>query len=100
MNSPAIINAFQSVVEYSAGLNILEDSDTLSEPYRTCFRHEEELKAYRNLCHPDAIDPSEHNVNAYEHLGILQDVLFQRLGKAVEAERQRHARGVATFDML
>ena len=104
INSPAIINAFHSVVDYSAGLNILEDSDTLSEPYRTYFHHDKELKAYRNQFHPDAIDPNvelcERNVNAYEHLGILQDVLFERLGKAVEAERQRHARGVATFDML
>ena len=104
INSPAIINAFHSVIDYSAGLNILEDSDTLSEPNRTSSHHDKELKAYRNRFHPDAIDPNvelcERNVNAYEHLGILQDVLFERSGKAVEAERQRHARGVATFDML
>ena len=104
INSPAIINAFHSVIDYSAGLNILEDSDTLAEPYRTYFYHDKELKAYRNRFHPDAIDPNveicERNVDAYEHLGILQDVLFERLGKVVEAERQRHARGVATFDML
>ena len=104
INSPAIINAFHSVIDYSAGLNIFEDSDTLSEPYRTYFHHDKELKAYRNRFHPDAIDPNvelcERNVDAYEHLGILQDVLFERSGKAVEAERQRHARGVATFDML
>ena len=104
INSLAIINAFHSVIDYSAGLNILEDSDTLPEPYRTYFHHDKELNAYRNRFHPDAIDPNvelcERNVNAYEHLGILQDVLFQRSGKAVEAERQRHTRGVATFDML
>ena len=76
----------------------------MSEPYAALIHHEEEVKAYRNRFHLNAINPKdelcERNVNVYEHLGILQDVLFQRSGKAVEAERQCHARGVATFEML
>ena len=104
INSPAIITALQSVVEYYPGLSFSEHSTTISEHYGVLYHHEEELKAYRDRFQPGAIDSKDglcqRSMNAYEHLGILQDILSQRSGKAVEAERQRHARGVATFEML
>ena len=104
INSPAIIAALQSVIEYYPGHNFSEASNTIVEPYAALIHHEEELKTYRDQFSPNTIN-SEHelchrNVNAYEHLGILKSVLFERSGMAVEAERQRHARGVATFEML
>lgn len=104
INSPAIITALQSVIEYYPGYNFSEASNTIMEPYAALIHHEEELKTYRDQFNPNTIN-SEHelchrNVNAHEHLGILQNVLFERSGTAVEAERQRHARGVATFEML
>ena len=104
INSPAIITALQSVIEYYPGLSFSEHSNTISEPYGVLYHHEEELKAYRDRFHPDAINSKDElcqrTLNAYEHLGILQDILSQQSGKAVEAERQRHTRGVATFEML
>ena len=104
INSPAIITALQSVVEYYPDLSFSEHSSTISEPYGVLYHHEEELKAYRDRFQPDAINSKDglcqRSMNTYEHLGILQDILSQRSGKAVEAERQRHARGVATFEML
>ena len=104
INSPAIINALQHVIEYYPGVSFSENSFSIPEPYAALIHHEEELKVYRAQFHPDAVNSNDElcqrNVNAYEHLGILQNIVFQLSGKAVEAERQRHARGVATFEML
>ena len=104
INSPAIITALQSVIEYYPGHSFSEDSNTVMEPYAALIHHEEELKAYRGQFDPNTTKSEDElchrNANAYEHLGILQSVLFERSGTAVEAERQRHARGVATFEML
>lgn len=104
INSPAIITALQSVMEYYPDLSFSEDSNYIWEPYAALIHHEEELKAYRDQFNPNVINSRDElcqrNANAYEHLGILQKVLFERSGKAVETERQRHARGVATFEML
>lgn len=104
INSPAIIKALQSVTEYYPNQSVSEDSYTFSEPYAALIHHEEELKAYRDQFHPNSInskdDVCQRNANAYEHLGTLQNVLSERSGTAVKAERQRHARGVATFEML
>ena len=104
INSPAIIAALQSVIEYYPGRSFSEDSNVVEEPFMSLIHHEEELKAYRDRFHPSKIDSKieccQRNENTYEHLGILQSILFERSGKEVEAERQRHARGVATFEML
>ena len=104
INSPAIITALQSVIEYYPGLSFSEQSNTIPEPYGVLYHHEEELKAYRDRFRPDVINSKDElcrrSMNAYGHLGILKDVLSQQSGTAVEAERQRHARGVATFEML
>lgn len=103
INSPAIITALQSVIEYYPDQSVSEDS-RINEPYAVLIHHEEELKAYRDQFNPEAIDSKDElcrrNANAYEHLGILQTVLSDRSGRAVETERQRHARGFATFEML
>ena len=104
INSPAIIKALQSVTEYYPSQSDSEDSYTFPEPYAALIHHEEELKAYQDGFHPNAVKPKDElcqrNANAYEHLSILQNVLSERSGTAVKAERQRHARGVATFEML
>ena len=104
INSPAIVTALQSVIDYYPGEAFSDNSTTIWEPYAPVIHYEEELKAYRDSFHPDRLSSKEEichrNENAYEHLGILQHVLRERSGREVEAERQRHARGFATFEML
>lgn len=104
INSPAILTAIRSVIEYYPDQSFSKASDTIMEPYAALIHHEEELKSYRDRFNPNAVNSKDElchrTANAYEHLGILQNVLFERSGVAVEAERQRHARGVATFQML
>lgn len=40
------------------------------------------------------------NRHAYEHIGVVQNFVKERVQKDVDAERERHSRGYATFDML
>ena len=104
INSPAIITALQSVIEYYPGEAFSDNSTAIWEPYAPLVHYEEELKAYRDSFHPDKIslkgEVCHRNENAYEHLGVLQHVLRERKGREIEIERQRHARGMATFEML
>ena len=104
INSPAIITALQSVIDYYPGENFPDNSTVIWEPYAPLVHYQEELETYRDSFHPDKVSSNEEmchrNENAYEHLGILQHVLRERSGKEIDAERQRHARGVATFEML
>ena len=105
IKSAAILNALYSVIEYYPGLNLSEGSAILNDPCAVLIHHENELKAYRNRKNPDFISSQEEKLcqrdrKAYEHLGILLDLLQHRSGTAVEIERQRYARGVATFEML
>ena len=104
INSPAIINALQKVVEYYPGLDFPGESFLVDEPFHVLIHHESELAAFRENYAPDKNRPQseccDREKNTYEHLGVLQTFLKQRVGLRVETERIRHKRGVATFDML
>ena len=104
INSPAIITALKTVVGVYPGQNWMEDSVTIPEPFAILVHHEEELRDYRGQFGPGKAaskdEVCERKNYSYEHLTILQDFLQDRIGASVEAERQRHKRGVATFEML
>lgn len=104
INSSAIINALQKVVEYYPEQDFSGESIEVSEPFNVLIHHESELAAFRETHAPGKIW-SEHEYcarekNTYEHLGILQNFLKQRVGVSVETEKLRYKRGFATFDML
>ena len=104
INSPAIITALKSVVEYYPGYSFLEKTVTIAEPYAILIHHEEELASYRKRWAPGTSlsedQECERKRDTYEHLGILEKFLQDRMGPSVLAEKQRHARGHATFEML
>ncbi|KAL9594654.1 MAG: hypothetical protein Q9219_006915 [cf. Caloplaca sp. 3 TL-2023] len=105
INSPAIINALQQVVEYYPGQDFSGTSVTVPEPFAVLVHHESELASFREMYGPDGNrsqtgDCCEREKNTYEHLAVLDDFLKQRVGVSVETERQRYERGFATFDML
>ena len=104
INSPAIVAALQSVVEYYPGYSFLEEFVTIAEPYAILIHHEKELASYRKLFAPGTPlsedQKCERKRTTYEHLGILEKYLRDRMGASVLAEKQRHARGYATFEML
>lgn len=65
--------------------------------------YEKELADFRNRlasCQSDPRLMTCKNKHAYEHIGVVQQFVSDRVQKDVEAERERHSRGYATFDML
>ena len=104
INSPAIINAMQSVVDYYPDQDFSGSSIQVEEPYSVLVHFEQELSEFREKFAPSNLDPGielcERKKNTYEHLGVLQQFLQERYGSAIRDERQRHARGYATFEML
>lgn len=73
------------------------------EPYCIFVFYEKELTDYRNRLAAYQSDDRLmdcKNRYAYEHIGIVQDFVNEHVQKDVSAERERHLRGYATFDML
>ncbi|KAL8921843.1 MAG: hypothetical protein Q9172_003805 [Xanthocarpia lactea] len=104
INSPAIINALQKVVEYYPGQNFSGESISVPEPFAILIHHESELASFRETYAPGTIQSQteycEREKNTYEHLAVLQNFLKQRVGASIAAERERYKNGFATFDML
>lgn len=73
------------------------------EPYCIFVHYERELTEYRNRLASYQSDDrllSCKNRHAFKHIGVVQDFVRKRVQKNVDAERERHSRGYATFDML
>ena len=104
INSPAIINALQKVVEYYPDLDFSGEAIWVPEPFHVLIHHESELASFRDKYAPGKTRPEseycERERDTYEHLAVLQDFLEQRVGLSVKTERLRHKRGFATFDIL
>lgn len=104
INSPAIINALQSVVKYYPGYDFSQSSICINEPFAILVHHEKELADFRDQYSPNRIQKEdehcERTKNTYEHLSVLQEFLRGRIGASVEREKLRHERGFASFEML
>lgn len=73
------------------------------EPYCIFVVYERELTEYRNRLASYQSDDrlmTCKNRYAFEHIGVVQEFVRKRVQKDVDAERERHSRGYATFDML
>ncbi|PVH75853.1 P-loop containing nucleoside triphosphate hydrolase protein [Cadophora sp. DSE1049] len=104
INSPAIIAALQSVVEYYPDQSFLGDSVSIATPYALLIHHQKELEEYRRdlqeICTASSVAICQKQQAAINHLGVLLEFLRDTVGAEVKAERERHARGFATFEML
>lgn len=100
--SPAVAEALRCVVDYFPDLDISGNVIKIEEPYSVFIFFEKELTDYRERADRLAAagDLSCPNRWASKHIGIVQDFVREKVQKDVDAERARHARGYATFDML
>ena len=100
--SPAVAEALRCVVDYYPELDLSGNVIKIPEPYSTLVFFEKELTEYRERAARLATvcDKSCPNRWAARHIGIVQDFVRQQVQEAVDAERARHVRGYATFDML
>lgn len=101
--SPAVCEALRCVVDYFPKVDLSGTVIKVYEPFEIFVFFERELTEYRNRlgsCDSDAVPTSCANRFAHKHIGIVQDFVKERVQEVVDAERERHARGYATFDML
>ena len=98
--SRVVNEALRCVVDYYPTVDLSGSTVRVVEPFAIFVHYERELTEYRNRLLTRSTSDSCANKHAYEHIGIVQDFVKARVQKDVDAERKRHARGFATFDML
>lgn len=100
--SPAVAEALRCVVDYYPGLDLSGNVIKVPEPYCVFVFFEKELAEYRRRSAALATANSSSCSNRWadKHIGIVQDFVREQVQESVDAERARHSRGYATFDML
>lgn len=100
--SPCVAEALRCVVDYFPSVDFSETIIKLYEPYSVFVFFEKELTEYRQRLEKASEDEQFSCANrwASRHLDIAQSFVRERLQESIAAERARHARGFATFDML
>ncbi|KAG8169340.1 hypothetical protein KVR01_000085 [Diaporthe batatas] len=101
--SSALIEALRCVVDYYPDVNLSGHTVRIYEPFCIFVFYEKELTELRKrleACQSDDRLLACKNRHAYEHIGVVQNFVRDRVQKDVDAERERHSRGYATFDML
>ena len=93
-------NALRAVITYLPNKTLIGRDVSFPEPYHPLIYYREELEAYKNQ-HPPQ-HSLEYQQECNEHIDILLKHLSETSGKAIEAEKQRHARDppVCTFEYL
>ncbi|KAI1330016.1 P-loop containing nucleoside triphosphate hydrolase protein [Xylariaceae sp. FL0255] len=99
-----VIEALRCVVDYFPGIRLSDSVLKIYEPYEIFIFYENELNEYRKRLEV-GFEGEEQSVecanrHAIEHIAVVQKFVRDRMQLKVDAERQRHARGYATFDML
>jgi hypothetical protein len=101
--SPAVSEALRCVVDYFPSVDLSGSIIKVHEPFAIFIFFEQEITEYRKRLEYDTQEDalvSCPNRYASKHIAIAQDFVMERTRDAINAERERHARGYATFDML
>ncbi|EEU36409.1 uncharacterized protein NECHADRAFT_102062 [Fusarium vanettenii 77-13-4] len=100
--SPVVAEALRCVVDYFPGVYLSESVIRVPEPYNIFVFFEKQLTEYRERLEKAAeTDPLTcANRFASKHIAIVQEFVKKRIQAQVDAERERHARGYVSFDML
>lgn len=101
ITSPAVLEALRSVVDYAPSYDLGARKVRIDWPYSLLIHHEDALAEYQErLASSDCIGGACPGTYAYRHISIVRNFVKAAVGAAVRVERERHARGMATFEML
>lgn len=104
VKSRAVINALRTVIGYYPGESFSGDSIRIQEPFPMIVHYRQELEQYRDQFRPEIPKPDgcEAFPDTFEDLGFVLDFVQEKVGKAIQDERERHLREdpLLTFDML
>ncbi|KAI0437534.1 hypothetical protein F4803DRAFT_570718 [Xylaria telfairii] len=101
--SPAVCEALRCTVDYFPDIDLSGSTIDIPEPFEIFVFFEKQLNEYRErLERATESDKGPLCMNRYasKHISIVQQFVKERTQLAVDAERERHTRGYATFDML
>jgi hypothetical protein len=103
ISSPAVIEALRSVNSYYPQYDFNTKRLLVDWPYSIFWHLEEELTEYQQKFRDVESHPHHSSCrsrHAFEHLTVMWNFIRGCLGEAVDRERERHSRGMATFEML
>jgi hypothetical protein len=99
--SPAVLEALRSVVDYAPGYDLGARKVKIEWPYSLLVHYDDALAKYQErFASPDCTGTVCPGKYAHKHISIVRNFVKAEIGTAVEDERKRHARGMATYDML
>ncbi|KAH8894173.1 P-loop containing nucleoside triphosphate hydrolase protein [Thozetella sp. PMI_491] len=100
--SPAVMEALRAVVDFFPSEDLSGDTITLHEPYQLIVHFDEELTRFRERLESDTSDVPElcKLPRAAKEVEIVQTFVREKMRAKISAERERNARGFATYDML
>ncbi|KAI0186130.1 hypothetical protein EV127DRAFT_187542 [Xylaria flabelliformis] len=102
--SPAVVEALRCTVDYFPHVDLSGSTVDIFEPYEIFIFFERQLNEYRERLEKATDNGMSPllciNLYACKHVSIVQQFVKERTQLSVDAERERHARGYATFDML
>lgn len=100
IHSKYLINALNAVIGSYPGTNFLQESVSISSPYKPLIHYRDALARYRfaqPACHDE-----EYAKTTAKHIDVLLGFLDDDCGEAIREEEARHRRSpaVATFNWL
>lgn len=105
IQSPSLINALQSKIEYYPGQQLLGTTITVQEPYHVLLHHRKELAQLLNNEEREAQSNQLHDLSdemTIAHVKVLLTFLDAKYKSKIEAEEKRYAKfpPTATFEMM
>lgn len=101
ITSPAVLEALRCVVDYAPANDLGTRSVTIYWPYALLVHYDDALAEYqRRFENPTCTSIACSGKKASRHIDIVRKFVKDEVGASVEDERKRHARGMATFEML
>jgi hypothetical protein len=101
ITSPAVLEALRCVIDYAPVHDLGARRVTVQWPYSILAHYDDILAEYQGKFEtPNCTSMACPGRNANRHIGIVRKFVNDTMGAAIEDERKRHARGMATFDML
>lgn len=89
------------MIDYAPGYNLGARKLKISWPYSLLVHYDDALAKYQErFASTDCNGSVCPGRCASRHIGIVRDFVKAAVGTAIEDERKRHERGMATFDML
>lgn len=96
-----MLEALRCVIDYAPGYELGARNVRINWPYSLLVHYDDALAKYQEkFATPDCTGVACPGKYANNHISVVRNFVNDAVGTAIEDERRRHERGMATFDML